>query len=230
MRSDRLRERVRALAREDPCPEAFIARTGRLLREALVFDGWCLFTCDPETTLPTGGVVEGFPHWTCRPYWDNELLDPDFNKFNVLARSNDPVAVLSETTDGDVARSPRHQRIYGPMGMVDELRAVFCNGTACWGCMVLVRSAEAGTFAADEAELVRDLVPQITCGLRQSVVHSNLQASSSPAAVVILGPDGRIVSITEGAHQWVEELVTEGSVLSRSTPPCWRPAATGRSR
>ena len=31
VRSDRLRERVRALAMEDPCPEVFIARTGRLL-------------------------------------------------------------------------------------------------------------------------------------------------------------------------------------------------------
>jgi DNA-binding NarL/FixJ family response regulator len=135
----------------------------------------------------------------------------------VLARSHDPVAVLSETTDGDIARSPRHQRIYRPMEMVDELRAVFVNGSACWGCMVLVRSAAAGPFEPDEAQLVRDLTPQITCGLRQSVLHSNLQASTSPAAVVILDPDGRIASITDGARQWVEELVTEGSTLDLPT-------------
>jgi DNA-binding CsgD family transcriptional regulator len=228
--SDRLRDRIRALAREDPCPEAFIVQTGRLLAEELVFDGWCLFTCDPESTLPTGGAVEGFPHWACRPFWDNELQDADFNKFNVLARSHDPVAVLSETTDGDLGRSPRHRRIYQPMGVVDELRAVFCDGSACWGCMVLVRSAAAGSFEADEAQLVRDLVPQITCGLRQSVLHSTLEASASAAAVVILGPDGRIASMTDGASAWVEELVTEGGLLELELPTVITVAASRARR
>ena len=43
-----------------------------------------VMTIDPDTHLPAGGIVAGFHASSCAPFWDNELLDPDFNKFNDL--------------------------------------------------------------------------------------------------------------------------------------------------
>ena len=50
-----------------------------------------LLLTDTDSMLPFGGVVEGLDPSQCAPFWDNELLDPDFAKFTSLARSADPV-------------------------------------------------------------------------------------------------------------------------------------------
>src|SRR4051812_39927123 len=68
------------------------------------FEQSVLLLTDNETMLPFGGMVEGWGDDDCEPFYDNELLDPDFAKFNVIARSSDPIAVLSELTDCDLAR------------------------------------------------------------------------------------------------------------------------------
>src|SRR5205085_806082 len=82
-----------------------------------------IMSVDPQTLLPTAGVVEGFSPEACAPFWDHELLVPGFNKFNVLARSNDPVATLIDATDGDLGRAPIYDSVYAPMGVADEPRA-----------------------------------------------------------------------------------------------------------
>jgi DNA-binding CsgD family transcriptional regulator len=213
----RLAARLNELRDRDLGPEAYIAEAGGALREAIPFDAWCLFTTDPETNLPTGGVVEGFPSWTCVPFWDNELLDPDFNKFNVLARSTDPVATLSDVTDGEVSRSPRHQRINARMEMVDELRAAFPASGSCWGFLHLVRGELAGGFRPDEVGTIEDLVPQLACGLRRAVIATSTLGSESEPAVLIVDTDGRLEQVTAGAQQWLEELATDGGTLGMPT-------------
>jgi hypothetical protein len=57
-----------------------------------------LLLTDTDSMLPFGGVVEGLDPSQCTPFWDNELLDPDFAKFTSLARSAEPVATLSQLT------------------------------------------------------------------------------------------------------------------------------------
>ncbi len=124
-----------------------------------------VMTTDPDTHLPAGGVVTGFDASACGPFWDNELLDPDFNKFNDLARSRDPVATLVEATDGDLARSPRHQKLYAAMGASDELRAVFVAGSQCLAIGSFLRT-DGTAFTAQEVCDVRALVGPATTLLR----------------------------------------------------------------
>jgi hypothetical protein len=66
-------------------------------------------------------------------------------------------------------------------------------------------------------ERIRALTREDPCPEALIVRHSTLEASTSPAAVVLLGPDGRISSMTDGASAWVEELVTEGGPLELPT-------------
>lgn len=84
-------------------PDASINRVCAAALEALHltvrFDWAALMTTDHETLLPTGGLVEGFSPDTCAPFWDTELLDPDFIKFRELAVSTNPIATLHHATE-----------------------------------------------------------------------------------------------------------------------------------
>jgi hypothetical protein len=102
---------------ESVCEEILYA-----LHEVAVFDRSAIMTTDPDTLLPSGGVVEGYDAADCVPFWDNELLDPDFNKYTQLARSHDPVATLVDAVDGDLEQSPRYQR-----SMLDSASATSCE-------------------------------------------------------------------------------------------------------
>jgi hypothetical protein len=101
---------------------------------------------DPQTLLPAGGVVEGFSPESCAPFWDNELLVPGFNKFNVLARSTEPVVTLSDATDGDLRRAPIYTDLWEPLGVADELRVAFLVGTTCWAVASFLRTIDDGPF------------------------------------------------------------------------------------
>jgi DNA-binding CsgD family transcriptional regulator len=212
--TSRLRDRIQDLSGSELEPEEFIAGVGHALREFVPYDAWALLTADPETFLPTGGVIEGFPSGMCPAAWENELRDPDFNKLNVLARSHDPVATLADATDGELERSPRYRRIYRPMELVDELRGAFRIGSSYWGHVLLVRD---GVFGPNEVHLVREQVPQIARGLRNSVIRSSRIAAQHPPAVLVLGADGTVEWLSDGADAWVNDLATDGGAVGLPT-------------
>src|SRR5690606_26180347 len=147
---------VRAIDRDAGLTATLDEAVGAL-HEVTEFSACALMTTDPETLLPTGGVVEGFPPESCGPFWDIELLSPGFNKYTTLARSNDPVATLVDATDGDLDRSPVYTALYAPIGVVDELRAAFVVGTRCWGIATLVRTAGDGPFPDRDVDRIRQL-------------------------------------------------------------------------
>ena len=173
--------------------------------------GWCaLLLTDTETMLPFGGLVEGLDPATCVPYWDNELLDPDFAKFNALARSSDPVAVLSDLTDGDLGRSPRYVKLFAPIGGGDEVRVAFSTGSSCWAVASLVRPADRGPFPADEVQRVRDLVPVAARAVRSAVMRRDRADAECHPTMLVIGSDGAVVSATPGADGLLAEFSTSG--------------------
>jgi hypothetical protein len=149
------------------------------------FSWGTLMTIDPQTLLPTGGLVEGFSPDACAPFWDNELLAPGFNKFNTLARSTDTVATLVDATDGDLHRAPIYTDLYEPLGVADELRAAFAVGTTCWGIAVLLRATDDGAFPDHEVDQVRRLVPLITKALRTSACKIDAESHGPPAMILV---------------------------------------------
>jgi DNA-binding NarL/FixJ family response regulator len=173
------------------------------------FAGGGLMIVDPQTLLPTGGLVEGFPSEACTRFWDNELLAPGFNKFNVLARSTDPVGTLAEATDGDLGRAPIHAQLYGPYGFGDELRAAFILGRTCWGVAALVRAASDGPFPDDEVDDVRRLVPLVARAFRAAASRIEARAHG-PAAMIVLDGDNRIQNLTMESRALLDDLKTTG--------------------
>jgi hypothetical protein len=74
---------------------AFFEESGRALRAAIPFDGFCSTTLDPATMLLTSHVA----HDSVRPQdvpglARNEFLEEDVNKFGELARQHRPAGIL----------------------------------------------------------------------------------------------------------------------------------------
>jgi DNA-binding CsgD family transcriptional regulator len=179
------------------------------LHDVVRFASGTVMTVDPHTLLPTGAVVEGFEPSDCVPFWQSELLLPGFNKFTDLAGRRDPVATLVDATDGDLDRSPAFQQLYGPSGIIDELRVAFMTGATCWGVAVVVRTSELGTFCEDEVSLVRQLAPIVGRVLRASV-QSLASSPEGGVAMLVVAADGTLADLTPDAREVLEELRTPG--------------------
>jgi len=167
------------------------------LHDVAEFHWAALMLTDTETMLPFGGVVEGLAADACVPFWDNELLDPDFSKFNALARSSEPVVTLADATDGDLSRSPRFQKLYSPLGGGDELRVAFTTGNTCWAVASLIRRADTGQFTAIEMQSVRDLVPVAARkrGLSpEEVVRLSATSIAIIGAGLVAGPTSALIA------------------------------------
>ncbi len=203
------RDRLIAAASEESV-ETVLRELLASLHVVARFNRAALMLTDTDSLLPFGGIVEEIGSEDCVPFWDNELLDPDFVKFNVLAQSPDPVATLSEATDGDLERSPRFQKLLRRFGAGDELRVAFRHGERSWAVASLIRPAEFGQFTPDEVCAVRELVPVAARAVRAAVIRRDAaQAGISPAMLVV-SSDGSIESTTPEADHILEELSTSG--------------------
>ena len=195
----------------DPTISELCEATVCAFAEITSFDAAAVMTTDPETNLPTGGVVTGFDASLCSPFWDNELLDPDFNKFSHLAQLPEPMATLVEAVDGELSRSPRYEKLYADFDAVDELRVAFTAGSSCLGVAVFVRARHLGEFPAGELADVRELIPTATTVLRRALGRVEQATTALPPVVVILDAASEITSITSGGRRVLEELRLNGA-------------------
>ena len=89
----------------------------------------------------------------------------------------------------------------------DELRAVFIDGDAVWGCVALHRRH--GEFTSSEAQLVADLGAIIGEGIHRAVLLTALM--TGPGAdlpgLILVRADGSIESITPAAAGLLAEIV-----------------------
>lgn len=184
--------------------EAACSVVARAISKVARCDALALMSTDPETHLPAGGVVAGFEPAACVPFWDNELLDPDFNKFNDLARRVEPVATLSDATDGDLERSPRFQKLYAEYGTSDELRVALMAGATCLAIGAFIR-ADGEEYSLTEIRDATALLKPAVVVLRQALHQPNRAAMTAPA-VLILDGGGALVSATSGAAEHLDDL------------------------
>ena len=205
----RARDRLRELDGETPNLTATLEATQGALRDVATFTWGALMTVDPDTLLPTGGMVEGFAAEACAPFWDNELLAPGYNKFTELARSNTPVATLYEATDGDLDRAPIYTNLFAQLGVADELRAAFVVGSRCWGVVSLLRATDDGPFTDEECRHIESLVPMIANALRAAVVALDVESRGS-ASMLVVDADNQVQDLTIEAAGMLDDLRTVG--------------------
>lgn len=204
----RARDRLLSVDRDGGSVQTVCGEIVLAFHDLCRFELCSVMTTDPDTLLPSGGVVEGFDAGDCAPFWDNELVDLDFNKFNQMARSHDPVATLADAVDGDLSRSPRYQKLYAGGRAADELRTVFVAGSSCLAVGVFVRPADAGVFTPEEVSDVRQLVPIATTVLRHALGRVSQEASNEPPVIVVLDGAGHVTAMTAGGQRVLDDLRT----------------------
>lgn len=205
----RARDRLRRLETGNTDLTSVLETAQNALHDVTSFSWSALMTVDPDTLLPTGGIVEGFAAEACAPFWDNELLLPGYNKFTDLARSTQPVATLYEATDRNLGRSPMYTNLYAELGVADELRAAFITGSRCWGVVSLLRASEDGPFPDEEVRLVENLAPMVARALRGSEVALT-SASRGMAAMLVVDGENQIGDLTVEAGEMLDDLRTFG--------------------
>jgi DNA-binding CsgD family transcriptional regulator len=147
--------------------------------------------------------------WEVAPeFLANELGGGDVNRFAVLADSPGHVRSLDDATAGDRAASERFRELMAPLGLGDELRAALVVDGRCWGVLCLHRERASAGFDARDVELVRRLSPHLARGLRAGLVSPPRPTVAPPDApgVVVVAPDGGIVSSTPEAQRWLSVL------------------------
>jgi DNA-binding CsgD family transcriptional regulator len=196
-----------AICRSGLAPDALRDRVLSRLRRAVPFDAAFWATADPATLLFTQAHQEEIPGSTIPYFVRNEFLDEDVNKWTALARDRGGVRTLAEATGGDLEASPRYRDIFRPLGLGDELRAVFRAGGACWGYLCLHRGADA-EFSAEEVRYVRRLAPHLAEGIRAGLLASHVELTDVADApgLVLMGSDGSFISTTAAGERWLDEL------------------------
>lgn len=174
------------------------------VRRVVPFDASFWSTTDPATLLPTGGLVHNLPLESCQPYFDQELLVPDVNKFADLAHAARPVGVLSRATGGDLHQSARYRALGEQLGLEDELRAAFVADGGCWGITALLR--QKGTFAAREVDFLADLAAHLAHGLRTALLAAAAEDGHGTPGTVVIDPAGQVEAVTPEAQRWMAEL------------------------
>ena len=177
------------------------------LRRAVPFDAAFWSTVDPATLLFTQPHQEEIPADTIPYFIQNEFLDEDVNKWTALARDPVGVRTLAEATDGDPEASARYRDVFRPLGLGDELRAVFRVGGVCWGYLCLHREHGAD-FSREEADYVRRLGPYVAEAIRAGLLLSSCELSDVVDApgLIVLSSEGSLLSITSAGERWLDEL------------------------
>jgi DNA-binding CsgD family transcriptional regulator len=188
-------------------PEALRDRVLPRLRRAVPFDAAFWATVDPTTLLFTQPHQEEIPPETIPYFIQNEFLDADVNKWTTLARERLGVRTLAEATGGDMDASARYRDIFRPLGFGDELRAALRVGGTCWGYMCLHREAGA-PFSSDEVAYIHRIAPQLAEGIRAGILLASTELADAADApgLVVVAPDGSLLSTTEAGERWLEEL------------------------
>lgn len=211
---DRTRARLETIACAGDDSFEFRAQALSELREVIPHDYGMVWTTDPATGFFTSAMpnstVDDPDMVYCRMSHRNEFVEPDFNKFRVLARRPGHVGVLSQATGGDLDRSARYRTMLQPLGFKHELRAALVDGSVCWGAAMLWRAADSPDFTEQDQTTAAQLGPTLASGLRVALIAGADKTgwTSDGPGLILLDDQYAIRSITPSAQRWLEELET----------------------
>ncbi|WP_096186433.1 helix-turn-helix transcriptional regulator [Evansella halocellulosilytica] len=199
---------------------SFRKNTIHELKSKLIFEAACFTTVDPHTLLSTGAVTDGRIEKIHSRLFESEYLTDDYNSFIVLAKSTKPIALLSQSTEGELRRSRRYRDILLPTGFGDELRAALMYRGMCWGFLTLFRSTDQGLFSNDELKQLSYLIPSIAQSLQTFSLRPPklIQKQSFESGILILNDSFNILSSNAAAESLLEWLRDREKVESHILP------------
>lgn len=216
-----LQDDARALIHGNFGVEGFCLAFDDLLRARVPYDVAAWSTQDPATGLFTSCTMTGIEKDTEREaaLFGFEFRDDEPSTYSALIGAHQTVAVLSDTTGGDLEKAARYRGLLEGFGVTDELRAVLWADGVPWGSATLYRLG--GQFTAQEAECVASVAPRAAEGLRLVLLRtaaSRPEALHDPPGILEVSPVGDVRALTVPAERWLgrggPQLVTTANATA----------------
>jgi DNA-binding CsgD family transcriptional regulator len=187
------------------------------LRRVVPFEAYCASTKDPASGFITHGMAEELGG-ADDSFWSLERLYFEHHQsVRRMMDINQSVALLSETTGGDLERSTRYVEYLRPLGLAHEMRGAFTSGGYLWGSMDLIRESGSPDFVPREADLLRRTAPHLGNGLKMAALRMQTTVEGGGTdvpGVLTLDYRGSVVQHTPAAERWLRDLEDLG--------PGWR--------
>lgn len=216
-----VKRKLVVLAKRLPSSQEYRVALLEQLRSVLTIDAACCTVVDPQTLLSTGAVTEDGVEAIHHRLFENEYLSEDVNRYDQLAKSAEPIAVLSQATNGNPEKSARYREVLLPAGFTDELRAALKYDGACWGFLTLFRKQGRPFFSEEEREFIAALAPLIAYQLRKTSLalpaDDHAWMKNGPG-IVILSKQLETISANPIAEKWLS-LLRKWESIDRQTLP-----------
>ena len=177
-----------------------------VMSSVIPYDGWCLSGFDPSTGLRTfqfGG--RGTEHTA--EMAANEAFHRDVNRYVDLARADVPVGWLSAAHPA-ARHSFRFNEILRPQGFSSEVRVALRENGRLWGALSLFREDRCHVYGPADAARAAAMAEPLAHAVRRfpsRLVTRRVDALAP--GVVLVGPDNRILAMSDDARAWLEDLV-----------------------
>ena len=148
------------------------------LRRVVPFEAYCASTMDPASGLITHALAEEMGGADEAAIFLERLYFEHHQSVRRMAGTQQSVALLSETTGGDLERSTRYLEYLRPLGLAYELSGVFTSGGYLWGSMDLIRESESPDFKPRQANLLRRIAPHLGNGLKMAALRMQAPAEA----------------------------------------------------
>jgi DNA-binding CsgD family transcriptional regulator len=210
----RARERVEALADAGLGDRDMRRQALGMIAGVTGFSSYAWLLTDPVSTVGTAPLAE-MPAIAELPALIKAKYATAVNRWTSLLDPAGPVALLSQATHGDLARSRVWRDAMSRYGVADVASVAFADQYGCWGFLDLWRDAGYGTFGAGDAGFLASLAAPLAGALRRCVAGTFVQPAAgqrhdTSPVVLTLDEDLRITSRTAASRAWLDVLLPPG--------------------
>ncbi|WP_406503174.1 helix-turn-helix transcriptional regulator [Streptomyces sp. NBC_00212] len=195
------------------------------LARVIPHDGYLLVGLDPASGAGCFHTGErGYHSGTAHRLRTDTALDAHPHPFARLATGPCPVGVLS-ADHPDFRHSARVHDVMAGAGIISEMRVALTVSGVTRGMLILLREHGSRPFSAADSDHATQLARPLAAALKQFVGSKALRPASRrplPPAVMVIGTDDRIRSMTPSGQAWLRELG-----LSPTSPGADDPASVG---
>jgi DNA-binding NarL/FixJ family response regulator len=195
------------------CESLVDARTLRLelldeLRQMVPFDAYAWLLTDPETSVGSSPLADV----PCLPELPRLIRLKYLTQVNRWTQLRTPVALLAESTRGELSRSLVWRELLHSYDIVDVASVVFRDGHGCWGFLELWRNSMSGQFGSAEAAYLADISGPVTTALRRSQARtfsdrSALNEASRGPVMLLLSRDLDVLAQTAETEAYLRMLI-----------------------
>lgn len=179
------------------------------IRRVVPFDAYAWLLTDPETSVGSAPVADV----PCVPELPRLIRLKYLTAVNRWTALGDrSIALLTEATDGDLARSLLWRELLAAYDVGDMASLAFPDRFGCWGFLDLWRTGIGARFTPAEAGFLASIVDPVTAALRRGQANTFIALGVRDAhppgpAVLLLSPELTLLGQTPETERYLMALV-----------------------